>query len=57
MTIGERASWLAVNGPCEGEVEQFCEKGILVRLDNGKCVILNENSIKDETHSLHRRVL
>ena len=51
MKRGERVSWLAVNGPRSGVLEAKKEKGYLVRLDNGQCVIVARRSIfENELH-------
>lgn len=49
MKIGVRVSWTAVNGIVSGVLEQSRPGGDwVVRLDNGKIVIVNEKSfIKD----------
>lgn len=46
MKKGERVTWMAVNGPRSGVLEAKMPTGYLVRLDNGKCVIVHQNSIK-----------
>ena len=46
IEIGNRVWWEAVSGPVSGIVEEFRDgDNYLVRLDNGKCVIVNELSI------------
>lgn len=47
LAIGDRVTWETVNGPRSGIVEDKRTLGYLVRLDSGKCVIVNEKSIKN----------
>ncbi len=47
MVVGDKVCWDTVTGLKTGEVERFTEKGIVVRLDNGKIIIANENSLKN----------
>ena len=46
MTIGSRVQWNSLNGPKHGRIERVEGKQALVRLDNGKCVIAHETSLK-----------
>lgn len=45
--IGERISWMTVNGKSPGVIEKKTELGHFVRLDNGKAVIVHEESIRN----------
>lgn len=44
--VGDRITWEAVNGPKSGFISEETPLGYMVLLDNGKCVIVHENSIK-----------
>lgn len=47
--IGDKVRWNGVNGSLSGVVTQVIGGGnFLVRIDNGKFVIVNENSFLDE---------
>lgn len=49
--IGDRVSWNGVSRVFSGEITGFHQTGYVVLLDNGKCVIVAEESIiktKDE---------
>ena len=43
--IGERISWEGVSRVISGEITGFHKYGYIVLLDNGKCVIVAEESI------------
>lgn len=45
MKRGDRITWKTVNGTCSGAAIDKRELGYLVRLDNGKCMIVNPKSI------------
>ena len=44
-TASSDVRWVAVNGIVSGKVEAVINDNYLVRLPNGKCVIVNEKSI------------
>jgi len=44
-SIGEQIAWRTLNSIKTGVIEAKRDYGYLVRLDNGKCVIVHENSI------------
>ena len=44
--VGSGAQWDSLNGLKTGRIEVISEKGILVRLGNGKCIIAHETSLK-----------
>lgn len=44
-SIGEQIAWKTLNSIKTGVIEAKRDYGYLVRLDNGKCVIVHENSI------------
>lgn len=46
FNIGDTVTWMALNGLKTGRIEVISEKGILVRLGNGKCIIAHETSLK-----------
>ena len=46
--IGERVSWMAVNGRETGEITEFFERGIVIQLKNGKAVLADEKSLIKE---------
>lgn len=43
--IDDRVSWRGVSHVFSGEITGFYKNGYIVSLDNGKCVILGEESI------------
>lgn len=43
--IGKRVSWMTVNGPNSGVVDSLFNNDYMIRLDNGKYVIVGEKSI------------
>lgn len=43
---GDRIAWMSIKGPQSGVIETKFGNGWLTRLDNGKCVLVNEKSIK-----------
>jgi len=43
--IGKRVSWMTVNGPNSGIVDSLFNNDYMIRLDNGKYVIVGEKSI------------
>lgn len=45
FNIGDKVTWMTVNGPKVGAIERLQENGILVRLPSGKCIIANETSL------------
>lgn len=45
MGPGERISWRTLNGTMSGVIEDEQELGYLVRLDNGKYVIVDSKSM------------
>ena len=45
--IGERISWEGVSRVISGEITGFRKHGYIVLLDNGKCVIVEESSIRE----------
>ena len=47
--IGDRVTWRTANGHKSGVVESFEPEGILVRLDNGKCIVAHEKSLQPQS--------
>lgn len=43
--IGKRVSWMTVNGPNSGVIDSLFNNDYMIRLDNGKYVIVGEKSI------------
>lgn len=43
--IGKRVSWMTVSGPNSGVVDSLFNNDYMIRLDNGKYVIVGEKSI------------
>jgi len=46
MTIGDKVTWMAVNGPKVGVIEEKRGEGYLVRLPNQKFIIAHKKSLK-----------
>lgn len=44
--IGEKVSWMTVNGPRTGRIEAITEKGITICLGNGKTIVADFRSLK-----------
>ena len=45
MNVGDKVTWTTANGLREGVVEKIDERGALVRLANGKCILAEEDSL------------
>lgn len=45
MGIGDRIGWVTVNGPASGVIEDEHPCGWLVRLDNGKSVVVFDREV------------
>ena len=45
MKKGDRITWKTLNGTCSGVIVDEDESGFLVKLDNGKYLIVNSKSI------------
>lgn len=45
MGKGDRITWKTLNGTCSGVIVDEDEFGFLVKLDNGKYLIINSKSI------------
>lgn len=43
--IGKRVSWMTVNGPNSGVIDSLFNNDYMIRLDNGKYVIVGKKSI------------
>lgn len=43
--IGKRVSWMTVNGPNSGVIDGLFNNDYMIRLDNGKYVIVGKKSI------------
>ena len=46
--IGERVEWQGVNRRETGEIEAKDERGIVIRLGNGRAIIASEKSLTKE---------
>lgn len=46
FNIGDKVRWDTVKGLKTGVIEAKRADGYLIRLDNGKCIIAHENSIR-----------
>lgn len=46
FSIGDKVQWDTVKGLKRGVIEAKRADGYLIRLDNGKCIIAHENSIR-----------
>ena len=53
MKTGDMISWRAVNKVCHGTVEGEHPLGLIVRMDSGKKVIVNEESILNHNERQH----
>lgn len=49
-SIGDRVSWRGVSRVISGEITGFHPKGYIVSLDNGKYVIVAEQSILEHNN-------
>ena len=45
MEKGDRITWKTLNGTCSGVIVDEDELGYLVKLDNGKYLIINSKTI------------
>ena len=52
--IGQTITWYTANGPKTGVVEAKQPDGYFVRLASGKCVVVNEDSIRNGME-IHQR--
>lgn len=46
FNIGDKVTWMAVNGPVSGVIEQFGNGYAIIRLANNKVVPVSINSLK-----------
>ena len=46
LAPGSRVQWNSLNGTTYGIVERIDQRGVLVRLNNNKCVLADERSLK-----------
>ena len=48
MQVGEKVSWMTINGPKNGEVEGNQGEYIIIHLDNGKTIVADLRSLRKE---------